>query len=183
MARWTVIFAVLTGLIVAVWIYHAGSSPPEDDGWTMSASGPVSPHDKAMLYAVRQATLWEIPALQQTELAGASPGVRNLGQDLSGNLSELSEQVQVVSARLGVELPAQATAQQQQWIGDMAGDSGEHYDRQMVGYLYRSCETTLTIVTTAQVETRNPEIRALADYTVPLLRTHLRYLTATGLLR
>lgn len=183
MARWTVVFAVLTGLVVAVWIYQAGSPTSADEGWTMSAAGPVSPADKDMLYAVRQATLWETPALQQTELAGASPEVRNLGQDLSGNVAELSEQVQAVSARLGIELPAQPTTQQQLWMGDMAGDSGDHYDRQMVGYLYRSCETTLSTVTSARAQTRNPEIRALADYAATLLRTHLQYLNATGLLR
>lgn len=183
MARLTVVFAVLTGLVGAIWIYQAGGSSPAEDGWTMSASGPVGPTDKAMLYALRQATLWEIPALQQTELAAANPGVRRLGRELSGNLAELSGQVQVVSARVGVELPAQPTMQQQQWIDEMAGDSGAHYDRQLVGYLYRSCEATLSVIATARTETRNSDVRALAEFADPVLRTNLRYLTATGLLR
>jgi putative membrane protein len=181
-ARWTVVLAVLTGLAVAVWIYRANPSAGDTAaGYTNSVAGPVSPADRAMLVAVRQAALWEVPAVQQARQAAADPKVRDLSGDMADQLAMLSGQVQQVALRLNVALPNQPTTQQQMWANDISGERGERYDREMVGYLYRSCEATMATINTAREQTVNPDIRSLAQTAARVVGEHVRYLDQTGL--
>jgi predicted outer membrane protein len=181
MARWTVVLAVLTGLAAAVLIYTGAPASTSGGGWTSSVSGPVGPADRAVLVAVRQATLWEVPAVQQTELVAASPEVRRIGGAMVGDLSTLSEQVRTVADRLGVVLPSQPTAQQQMWSTDLSGETGPRFDAEMVGYLYQNCEATLAAVASARERTENSDIRALTQMATKIVGDHLRYLAGTGL--
>jgi predicted outer membrane protein len=181
MARWTVVLAVLTGLAAAVLIYTGAPSSTGGGGWTNSVSGPVGPADRAMLVAVRQATLWEVPAVQQTGLVAASPEVRRIGGAMVGDLSTLSEQVRTVADRLGVVLPDQPTEQQQMWSTDLSGETGPRFDQEVVGYLYKSGEATLASVAFARERTENSDIRALTQMATKIVGDHLRYLEGTGL--
>lgn len=180
-ARWTVVLAALTGLAVAVWIFSATPSTGVSSGYTNSVAGPVGPSDRAMLVAVRQATLWEVPAVQQAEQVAADPRVRRMSGAMLDKLNILAEQVQTVASRLRVPLPNQPTTQQQMWATDMSGDQGTHYDREMVGYLYESCENTMSTIDKARDETENSDIRSLAQLAAEVVRDHVRYLDGTGL--
>jgi predicted outer membrane protein len=156
MARWTVVLAVLTGLEAAVLIYAGVPSAPNGGGWTNSVSGPVDPADREMLVAIRQATLWEVPAVQQTELVAASPRVRRMGGAMDGDLSMLSEQVQTVADRLGVVLPDQPSQQQQMWSTELSGEAGARFDHEMVSDLYQSGQDMLASVAAARAGTETP---------------------------
>ena len=175
-ARVTVVLAALSGLAVAGWIVTATPSTVQSGGYTNSIAGPVGQQDRAMLVAVRQATLWEEPAVQQAQLATADPRVRQMSQEILGGLNVLTEQVQTVASRLQVALPNQPTAEQQMWANDMSEERGTDYDREMIGYLYRSCTDTMTAVNNARDATENSDIRSLAQLATEVIRDHLRQL-------
>jgi predicted outer membrane protein len=182
MARWTVALAVLTGLAVAVWIYTAvpsGTTP--SGGYTRSASGPVGPEDRALLVTVRQATLWELPVVQQARLSASDPRVQAMSSEMVDKLDMLDEQVRMVAARLQVPLPNQPSAEQQSWAGEVSDERGADHDREMVGYMYRTCENTMIVINSARAETENSEIRQLAQMAGNVVREHVQYLTGTGL--
>jgi predicted outer membrane protein len=181
MARWTVVLAVLTGLAAAVLIYTGAPSATSGGGRTNSVSGPVGPADREMLVALRQATLWEVPAVQQTELVAASPRVRRMGDAIDGDLSMLSEQVQTVANRLGVVLPDQPSEQQQMWSTEMSGETGARFDHEMASDLSQSCQDMLASVAAARERTENSDIRALTQMATKIVGGHLRYLDDTGL--
>jgi predicted outer membrane protein len=181
-ARWTVVLSVLTGLAVAAWIYTASSpSAAGGSGYTQSVAGPVGPDDRAMLVDVHQALLWELPAVEQAGQVATDPKVRRMSSDMSERLSLLSDQVQAVAQRLDVQLPNQPSSQQQMWSTDVSGSRGGEYDREMVGYLYQSCRSTMAAVTRARASTANADIRSLAQMTAHVLGDHVRYLDGTGL--
>jgi predicted outer membrane protein len=185
-ARWTVLLAVLTGLLAAVLTFFAvpgatSAEGPSTDGWTNSPSGPVGPDDRAMLVAVRQAALWEVPAGQQAQQIASRAEVRTTAARMVGDLRGLSDQVRGVAGQLGVLLPNQPTGQQEVWSSEVSGQSGANYDRAFVSHLHTSCLATLAVINRARSDTRNSAIRALANRAAEVVDQHVRYLDGTGL--
>lgn len=177
-ARLTVLLAVLTGAVVVLLTWLAVPSPTAPAGWTHTAAGPVGTADRAMLVAVRQAALWEMPVGQQAQQMASDPEVRRVTAHMSDELRVLSENVRAVADRLGVPLPSQPTAGQQAWAAEIAGESGSGYDRTMLSHLRATCVATLAAIDEARAATGSPEVRSLADEAASVVGGHLRLLDA-----
>ena len=176
--RATVVFAALTGLTVAALAWLVIPAPrihlASSSGWTHTASGPVGPTDRALLVTLRQDGLWEVPVGQQAQEMAVDPAVRQVGAAIATDLSSLSEQVRAVADRLGVLLPSQPDADQQTWLVQIAGKSGQDYDRAMVTRLRLACADSLATITRAASATRNEQVRQLADQAAALVGRHIR---------
>jgi predicted outer membrane protein len=178
------VFAALTGLAVAVlaWLFIPSPRIPlaAAGGWTQTASGPVGPTDRALLVALRQDGLWEVPVGQQAQQMAASPAVRQLGGTVATDLGWLSGQLRAVSGRLGVVLPSQPTPDQQSWLVEIAGKSGPAYDQTMVERLRQACADTMKTIKKAGADTRNEQIRQLTDQAGQLVGRHIEYIDEIG---
>jgi predicted outer membrane protein len=176
------VFAALTGLAVAVlaWLLIPTPRipPAAAGGWTQTASGPVGPTDRALLVALRQDGLWEVPVGQQAQQMAVSPAVRQLGGTVATDLGWLSAQLRAVSVRVGVVLPSQPTPDQQSWLVEIAGKSGPAYDQTMVNRLRLACADTLKLINKARADTRNEQIRQLTEQAGQLVGRHIEYIDA-----
>jgi putative membrane protein len=176
--RATVVLAALTGLTVAALAWLVIPAPrihlASSSGWTHTASGPVGPTDRALLAALRQDGLWEVPVGQQAQSMAVDPAVRQVGATIATDLSSLSTQVRAIADRLGVLLPSQPNPDQQTWLVQIAGKSGQDYDRAMVTRLRLACADSLATATRAASATRNEQVRQLADQAAQLVGRHIR---------
>jgi predicted outer membrane protein len=180
--RCTVLFAVLTGLVVLAVSWStipSTSNGPGQDGTalTQSSSGPVGPRDRDFLIALRQSTLWQIPVSQQAEQVADDPAVRTVAAAMAADLGPLAAQVRARAGALGVALPSQPTSTQQGWLSEISGESGSGYDHAVVKRLRDACAATLTQARQLGAATRNEQMRSLADQTG---RVATRYLAALG---
>jgi putative membrane protein len=176
--RATVVLAALTGLTVAALAWLVIPAPrihlASSSGWTHTASGPVGPTDRALLAALRQDGLWEVPVGQQAQDMAVDPAVRQVGATIATDLSSLSTQVRALADRLGVLLPSQPNPDQQTWLVQIAGKSGQDYDRAMVTRLRLACADSLATITRAASATRNEQVRQLADQAAALVGRHIQ---------
>jgi predicted outer membrane protein len=176
--RATVVLAALTGLTMAALAWLVIPAPriqlASSSGWTHTAAGPVGPTDRALLVTLRQDGLWEVPVGQQAQDMAVDPAVRQVGAGIATDLSALSEQVRAVADRLGVLLPSQPNADQQTWLVQIAGKSGQNYDRAMVTRLRLACADSLATITRAASATRNEQVRQLADQAATVVGRHIR---------
>lgn len=182
--RWTVVFAVIGALTVAVlqyWNTSQSASEPTQAGVTQTEWGPLGPADRDLLVKVRQAGLWEQPTGQQAQQQAISERVREVGGLISAEHADLDAQVRDVAARLGVPLPNQPNEQQQAWMAEIAGQTGSDFDRTFVQRLRAAHGKVLPVVAQARATTRNDLVRSFATTAAEFVTRHHEYLESTGL--
>ncbi len=161
----------------------AGPAGGDDDGGgTLStAYGPLTAADRDFIRKVRLAGLWELPAGRQAQQRGSRPAIKTAGQHLIDGHTELDRQVIQVGQALGVDLPNQPSAQQQDWLGQMNRARGEEYERLFVQLLRRAHGKVFALLAGIRSTTKNSMVRALATSANATVLDHITVLEDTGL--
>ena len=182
---WTVAFAMITALSIAVFQYWGRSeyraTAASDNGWTQTPWGPLGPADRDLLVKVRQAGLWEGPTGQDAQERARSVRVREVGRLIAAEHADLDARVREVSARLGVLLPNAPSGQQKGWMAEIAGRSGPDFDRTFVQRLRVAHGTVLPLISQVRSGTRNDLVRQFAVTAAQFVTRHHEYLESTGL--
>ncbi|MEV6479977.1 DUF4142 domain-containing protein [Streptomyces sp. NPDC051576] len=176
--------ATLAALIFPVWSYAdrsgtAGASVLNDQT-VATQYGPLSALDRDFVTRVRLAGLWELPAGQQAEEKGTTAAVRTAGQHLIDGHTFLDERVRDVAAKLGLPLPDQPNAQQQQWLATLNAAQGVDFDSKFANLLRVAHGKVFTVVAQVRATTQNSLVRALADDANTTVLDHIKVLEATG---
>jgi predicted outer membrane protein len=140
-----------------------------------------NPTDQDFLVMVRQAALWQVPAGEYAREHASSTAVKDVGQRLIVDNTELDDEVRTVAARHGVALPNQASEEQQGWLADLAGEEGPDYDRALVNRLRATFGTILPVAAAVRSGTRDADVRTFATHVQDLVGTHMTTLESTGL--
>ncbi|MFI0235927.1 DUF4142 domain-containing protein [Streptomyces sp. NPDC016845] len=175
--------ATLGALAFPIWSYadRSGTGQANLDAGTVSTQwGPLSATDRDFLVKVRLAGLWEIPAGQQAMERAPTQAIRDAGDHLVIGHTDLDQRVRSVSARLGVELPNQPSAQQQGWLREMSAASGEDYERKFANLLRDSHGKVFALIAQVRHTTRNSLVRELATDANQTVLDHITMLEGTG---
>ncbi|MEV6022002.1 DUF4142 domain-containing protein [Streptomyces sp. NPDC052036] len=179
----TLLAGTLAALVFPVWSYadRSGTGLDTLNAQTVPTSyGPLSALDRDFITRVRLAGLWELPAGQQAEQKGTTQAVRTAGEHLVQGHTFLDARVRDVAGRLGLALPRQPNAQQQQWLATLNTAQGEEYDRDFANLLRQAHGKVFTVVAQVRATTRNSLVRALADDANATVLDHIKVLEATG---
>ncbi|GGZ01803.1 hypothetical protein GCM10010343_29210 [Streptomyces avidinii] len=160
-----------------------GTAAADDDGGgtVSTAFGPLTAADRDFIRKVRLAGLWELPAGRQAQQRGSRPAIKTAGQHLIDGHTELDRQVIQVGQALGVDLPNQPTAQQQDWLGQMNRARGEEYERLFVQLLRKAHGKVFSLLAGIRAQTKNSMVRALATSANNTVLDHITVLEDTGL--
>ncbi|MFE9477415.1 DUF4142 domain-containing protein [Streptomyces spororaveus] len=159
-----------------------GPAGDDDGGGTLStAYGPLTAADRDFIRKVRLAGLWELPAGRQAQQRGSRPAIKTAGQHLIDGHTELDRQVIQVGQALGVDLPNQPSAQQQDWLGQMNRARGEEYERLFAQLLRAAHGKVFALVAQIRGQTKNSMVRALATSANNTVLDHITVLEDTGL--
>ncbi|WP_240804195.1 DUF4142 domain-containing protein [Streptomyces sp. A0592] len=160
-----------------------GPAPADDDGLgtVSTAYGPLTAADRDFVRKVRLAGLWELPAGRQAQQRGSKPAIRTAGDHLVDGHTELDRQVIQVGQALGIDLPNQPSAQQQDWLGQMNRAKGDEYERLFTQLLRRAHGKVFSLLAGIRAQTRNSMVRALATSANATVLDHITVLEDTGL--
>ncbi|MFI7354088.1 DUF4142 domain-containing protein [Streptomyces avidinii] len=160
-----------------------GTAAADDDGGgtVSTAYGPLTAADRDFVRKVRLAGLWELPSGRQAQQRGSTPALKTAGQHLIDGHTELDRQVIQVGQALGVDLPNQPTAQQQDWLGQMNRARGEEYERLFVQLLRKAHGKVFALLAGIRAQTKNSMVRALATSANAAVLDHITVLEDTGL--
>jgi predicted outer membrane protein len=190
--RWRAVAAKTAVLVataaVLVWPHGAQALARDrtgamlaDDEWWTTDTGPLGPADRDLLVRVRTAGLWEGPAGEMAQERAASDTVKEVGRQLRDDHAALDVQVRMVAAQLGVDLPANPTAQQQGWLEELADRSGAEFDQVFADRLRAAHGAVFAVVALVRAGTRNDTIRAFAQTANTVVLKHMTLLEGIGL--
>ena len=158
---------------------HVGSIPEAPA--PIGNSGPLTETDKTFMVKVRQAGLWEIPAGRLAQTHASSEAVKRAGMHLLDGHSVLDQLVREDAAATGVQLPDQATAEQQNWDRRLANAQGLQFDELFVSLLRSSHGKIFATIAEVRASTRNDPVRRLARQASLTVMDHMEVLEDTGL--
>lgn len=157
----------------------AVSSAPAQAG----AAGQLNAADMTLLIGLRQAALWEIPAAKAAAERGSTAKVRQAGQKLAAEQSELDQQTVDVIGKLGVTVRPALTIEQQGLLDQLPSATGSQFDRLFVNSLRNGYGFLYTVIGEVRSSTRVALIRQLADQANVAFLGYLQTLENTGLVQ
>ncbi|MFD7609632.1 DUF4142 domain-containing protein [Streptomyces sp. NPDC059828] len=164
--------------------HTGGSGATEADGSQSAAQAgpqPVTEVDKTFLVKVRQAGLWEIPAGRLAQTQASSEAVKRAGLHLLEGHSKLDQLVREDARMVGVQLPDQATEEQQGWVKQLEATQGAEFDRLFANLLRASHGKIFATIAEVRAATQNDLIRRHARQANQTVLDHMEVLEDTGL--
>ncbi|MFJ8074857.1 DUF4142 domain-containing protein [Streptomyces sp. NPDC096176] len=164
--------------------HGAGHAGTDYSGATAAeAQGPqtVTEVDRTFLVKVRQAGLWEIPAGRLAQTHASSEAVKRAGLHLLDGHSKLDQLVREDAKILGVELPNDATEEQQGFVAQLENAQGAEFDRLFANLLRSSHGKIFATIAEVRASTQNDLIRRHARQANQTVLDHMEVLEDTGL--
>jgi predicted outer membrane protein len=146
-----------------------------------ASSGPLSELDKKLLVAVRQADLWELPAGRLAQENASSEQVKRAGLHLLEGHSRLDQIVRETAAALNVEIPNEATPEQQGFVRKLQELRGAEFDAFFANILREAHGKVFVTIAQVRSTTQNSLIRDLAIEANTAVADHQEVLEDTGL--
>jgi putative membrane protein len=140
-----------------------------------AAPGVAAPSDQdaSWLRAAHQSNLAEIAAGNAAQESATTEDVRNLGRMFVQMHTELDDQLKPVAEQLGVELPGEPTARQQEQLAAVQQKSGQAFDTAWIAQQIGSHANTLA-ATQQELRTGSDErVLQLARAATPVVEQHL----------
>lgn len=181
---------ILTSCILLAGVaFYALVRPPATSAIGSSSAGasvqtnwgPLSAEDKELMAKVKQAGLWEIPVGEQAQTRGSRQSVKEAGRKIAAEHAVLDRDVVAVAERLGYTLPTNPSPQQQEWMNELAGVSGEAFDLTFANRLRAAHGKVFSVIATVRANTGNQLIREFAARSMAFVSRHMGYLESTGL--
>ena len=181
--RWVLALVVL-GVVAVLAVPGQAAADPDigtpvrqEDG----SAGPLGPADRDALHRVEQAGLWEMPVGTAMSERAEDPRVREVGRLIAAEHAELDALVGTAAAEVGVELPVEPTAQQQDWMAEIAAQPRTTFDQRAVFLLRQAHGAVLPVLAQVRAATENAVVREFTTEAMTFFQRHIEYLESTGL--
>ncbi|MEU2280609.1 DUF4142 domain-containing protein [Streptomyces sp. NPDC013178] len=159
----------------------AGTAGQAAAGQSGSATLTVTEVDRTFLVKVRQAGLWEIPAGRLAQTNSSNEVVKRAGDHLIDGHSKLDQLVREDARILGVELPNEATEEQQGFVKQLEAAKGEEFDKLFANILRSTHGKIFATIGEVRAATQNDLIRRHARQANQTVMDHMEVLEDTGL--
>ena len=151
---------------------QAGSSTVSGSGTTGAAS--LSRTDQKMVKDMAMANLAEIEAGRMAQTKSQNEQVKNFAQQMIDDHTKALGEVQQLAQAKGVALPTELDRTHKRRADKLASLSGEEFDR---AYMNQSGladhKKTHGLLKQAQSRAKDPDVKALAARTMPIVDQHL----------
>ncbi|WIY03299.1 DUF4142 domain-containing protein [Amycolatopsis mongoliensis] len=165
--RFVALFAATTALVL-------GCALP-------ASAGELQQADRTLLMRLKQHTLWATPASRLAGERATNQRVRAVAVRIAGDQARLDVALRAVADRLAITLPAEPTAQERTWAGEISADSGDAFDHAYVNRLRAEYGSLFGLASAVRAGTRDDDVRAFAQTAVDTSLGHLTLLESTGL--
>ncbi|MEH0821103.1 MULTISPECIES: DUF4142 domain-containing protein [unclassified Micromonospora] len=138
----------------------------------VQAAAQPSTQDTQYLQAAHQSNLFEIRAGDLAEEKGQNQEVKRLGQMFKTDHTQFDQTVRQTASQLGVQLPDEPTADQQQVLDQLRNASGEEFDRQWVTAQLNAHVQSIQATQTEISQGQEQSVIQLAQNALPVLQAH-----------
>lgn len=103
-----------------------------------------------------------------------SAAVKALAKTLSDDHQKANDELAAIAKAKGVELPSSMGSTQQSTISSLEDKQGQDFDREFVQTAIQDHKKDIAAFERASRELTDPDLKAFAQKTLPVLRTHLQ---------
>jgi putative membrane protein len=166
MRRWIAASLVL-GMIAV------GACDRTEDRPTTGAPRGSASTDTEFMVAACHSNLAEIEAGRLAESKASNPGVKEFAQHMVEDHSQANGELTSLAEKVKVRLPSRPDDTHQREIAKLAGMSGAEFDRKYAEMMVSDHQKAVSLFEKHAKDTKNEELRAWAEKTLPTLREHL----------
>jgi putative membrane protein len=140
----------------------------------------VSPEDKHFMSEAAEGGLAEVELGHLAAEKAATTKVRDLGDRMVRDHSEANDKLKDIARRLGVNVPDHLSATEYAEKTKLSALSGDHFDRAYVNDMLKDHRQDLAEFRREARDGQNPEVKAFASQTLPILEERLRLAEQTN---
>ncbi len=133
----------------------------------------IDDDDKEFMTKAAQGRMLEVALGQQAANKATDPDVKALGKRLAYDHARAHEELKEIAASKGLALPTQLKPDHQEEVNEMATLSGAKLDTEYADDMVEEHEKAVKEFREAARELKDPELRAWAAKTLPMLEQQL----------
>jgi len=137
------------------------------------AAGRISDEDKEFMTEAAQGSMLEIALGKHVAAETTDPDVKALGNRTAEDHARAHEELKQIAARKGLKLPTQLEEDRREEFSEMTRLSGTKLDAEYADEMVEDHEMHVKDFREAAREVKDPELRAWAARTLPILEKHL----------
>lgn len=133
----------------------------------------ITDEDKEFMTKAAQGSMFEVTLGQQVAANASHPDVKAFGHRMVVDHGKAHEELKQIAANKGLTLPTQLKDDHQEDVSEMARLSGPKLDAEYTEEMVEDHENDVKEFREATREVKDPELRAWAAKTLPILEQHL----------
>ncbi|MBN3923092.1 DUF4142 domain-containing protein [Nostoc sp. NMS4] len=153
---------------------QATESPSPTASPTTPGQNTPSSLDKQFITEAAQGGLAEVQLGELASKQGASNAVKEYGQRMVTDHTQVNNQLKQLATQKGVTLPTTLDSKNKQIQQTLARFSGAKFDRQYLNQMLQDHEKDVSAFQTEAEQGQDSEVKAFAAQTLPTLQEHLQ---------
>ncbi|WP_414517738.1 DUF4142 domain-containing protein [Nostoc sp. PCC 9305] len=149
-------------------------SPSPTASPTTPGQNTPSSSDKEFMTEAAQGGLAEVQLGQLASQRGASNAAKQYGQRMVQDHTLVNNQLKQLATQKGVTLPTSLDSKNKQVLQSLSKLSGANFDRQYLNQMLQDHEKDVSAFQTEAEQGQDPEVKAFAGQTLPILQEHLQ---------
>jgi putative membrane protein len=142
---------------------------------TQTRAGTAANHnDQPFLREAVQGNLAEIQLGQLAQKNGSSPAVKQFGERMVTDHTNLLEQARSVASAKGITVPARPSAKQQATYRSLEAKTGSAFDKAYITDMINDHTHDIAAFQQEANSASDPDMRSLASKAIPIMQEHLR---------
>jgi len=140
----------------------------------VSPAAALSPFDKEFMTDAARGGMVEVQLGNAAARSAASNEVKQFGQRVATDHSQMSQTLRRLAAALNVELPQELEPEQRNMISRLQNLSGKAFDSEYMKMMIDDHMKDIPEFERAASQATNPEVKQFASQALPMLRDHLK---------
>jgi len=145
----------------------------QDTALSNNGTTAIDEESSSFLVKVANSGMAEVKMTEIAEQKATLPAVREFAAMLHHDHAAVNEQVKALAAQENVALPDSISDEKQKDIDRLKGKTGKNLDKEFIDMMVKNHEAGVDMFDKAQLDTKDPDVRALAGKTLPTLKMHL----------
>ena len=151
---------------------RTGGSTAEDESGGSVGSGSDSMRDKTFLREAAQGGLAEIKLGQLATQKGSSEDVKNFGQKMVEDHTNLNDSMKPIAERMGVKVPTDVSKKDAAEYSKLDGLSGAEFDKEYAMHMVKDHHKDLREFREEASTTHDPELKAAVTKGEKVIEMH-----------
>lgn len=149
---------------------------PSATGEQRTAAATLSADDKSFIDTALKGGIAEVKEVELAQKKAGDPQLRKAAAHLEKDHKALNAELERIGAQYGLPLPSEPGADRKALYQKLEKLSGEQFDAQFLKAATAAHRKGIALFERTKSNSANPEIRSLANQTLPTLKKHLAML-------